>query len=252
MSEFDDRLSRVVEQAIYGDFILGIIHNLSTPLSGILGGAQLMEMRLKNWMNLFQNLSIPDSEAFEKIIKEHEKNIGNVELVIRNARNLSELISNMVQVHNKTVIEETEVISLGDFIKQVFKFLEGSMVFKHQVKKEYNIPTDLHPVRFVFNHLAQLLIEWIRRCLPALDQKKSPQLNVTITQQKAQTVLVLTLNVPFEESPPLADFPTELIPFISGIRLPFSYYIERLEHKGHRIELNTSVNETTLQITIQR
>jgi hypothetical protein len=251
MSDFNDRLSRVLEQSIYGDFILGIIHNLSTPLSGILGGAQLLEMRLKNWMNLFQNLSSSDKETLEKIIKEHEKNIGNVELVIRNARNLSELISNMVQVHNKTVIEEAEVVSLSEFLKQVFKFLEGNMIFKHQVKKEFVIPTDLHPVRFVYNHVAQLLIEWVRRCLPALDQEKSPQLNVTVEQNDKNTILMLKLNVPFEESPPLADFPTELIPFLQGIRLPFSYYTKRLQHAGHQVELKTDNHETTLQITFQ-
>jgi len=252
MAEFDDRLSRVLEQAIYGDFILGIIHNLSTPLSGILGGSQLLEMRIKNWMSMFQNLSIPASEALEKIIKEHEKNIGNVELVIRNARSLSEQISNLVQIHNKTVIEEVEVISVNEFLKQVFKFVEGSMVFKHQVKKEYNIPADLHPVRFVFNHITQLLIEWIRRCTPALDRKKSPQLDVTVDQNDKHTILKLKLNVPFDESPPLTDFPTELVPFGLGIRLPFSYYIERLENEGHHIELKTGKRESSLQITILR
>ena len=124
MAEFDERLSRVLEQSIYGDFILGIIHNLSTPLSGILGGAQLLEMRLKNWMDTITNLPTQDSDALEKILADHKKNIGNVELIIRNARSLSELISNMVQTHNKSVIEDTEVINLLEFLKQVFKFLE--------------------------------------------------------------------------------------------------------------------------------
>jgi hypothetical protein len=130
--------------------------------------------------------------------------------------------------------------------------MEGSMVFKHQVKKEYNVPEDLHPVRFVFNHVAQLLIEWIRRCLPALDKEKSPELSVIITQEKARLTLKLTLNVPLEESASLNEFPTELIPFEIGIRLPISYYIERLERQGHQVELKNESQKTVLQIVFPR
>jgi nitrogen-specific signal transduction histidine kinase len=249
MSEFDDRFRRILEQAIYGDFILGIIHNLSTPLSGILGGAQLLEMRLKNWIALIENLPIQDEEAIEKILTDHRKNIGNIELIIRNARSLSELISNMVQTQNKSVMEEIEVTSIHEFLKHVFKFLEGNMVFKHQVKKIDNLPEILPPVRMVYNHTAQLIFEWIRRCLPALDKHASPKLVSSAQVEGGQVVLTLTLNVPFDESPPLDNFPQELIPLAGGIRLPLSYYTHRLEQDGHTVDVITEDSGTTLEIT---
>jgi hypothetical protein len=249
MTEFDERLSRVLEQSIYGDFILGIIHNLSTPLSGILGGAQLLEMRMKAWTELLKNLPIDDSDALQKIFKDHEKNIGNVELIIRNARNLSDLISNMVQTQNKSVLEDVEVINLQEFLRQVLKFLEGDMVFKHQVKKNIDIPEGIPPLRFVYNHVSQLLIEWIRRCLPALEHHEVPKLDISVTREDKKTTLKLTLNVVLEENEPLRDMPGGLIPFVKGLRLPFSFYIDRINALGQSAELTKHDHETTLTVT---
>ncbi len=251
MTEFEERLSRVLEQAIYGDFILGIIHNLSTPLSGILGGAQLLEMRLKNWVTLIQDVASDQPEVQEKIQTDHQKNIGNVELIIRNAKNLSELIANMVQTHNKGVIEEQEVVNLPEFLRQVFKFLESNIVFKHQVKKYYDVPEKVPPLRIIYNHVAQLVIEWVRRCLPAMEAQKTSNLYVTIDATDEFTAMTISLSVPFEETDPLNDFPRELIPFERGLRLPLSLYIQRVEKMGHQVQVTNSDGKATLKITFQ-
>ena len=252
MTEFEERLSRVLEQAIYGDFILGIIHNLSTPLSGILGGAQLLEMRLKNWINLIQDVASDQPEVQEKIQTDHQKNIGNVELIIRNAKNLSELIANMVQTHNKGVIEEQEVVNLPEFLRQVFKFLEGNMVFKHQVKKHYDVPESVPPLRIVYNQVAQLVIEWVRRCLPAMEAQKASHLYVKIDTTDEFAAMTLSISVPYEEADPLNDFPQELIPFERGLRLPLSLYIQRVEKAGHQVQVMDNDGNATLKITFQR
>jgi signal transduction histidine kinase len=252
MTEFDERLSRVLEQSIYGDFILGIIHNLSTPLSGILGGAQLLEMRLKNWSQLIDGLPDDNTEMLEKIRKEHEKNMGNVELIIRNARNLSELISNMVQAQNKSAIEEIEVINLSEFLRQVFKFMEGDMVFKHQVKKEYHVPEHVPPLRFIYNHVMQLIIEWIRRCLPSLERHEAPRLGISIEVAQDQVTLILVINVPLLEADPLPDLSEDLIPLARGLRLPLSFYLDRAQSGNVIADLTKGASDTTLRIIFPR
>ena len=252
MAEFEERLSRVLEQAIYGDFILGIIHNLSTPLSGILGGAQLLEMRLNNWIALIQGETSAQPEVQEKIQTDHQKNISNVELIIRNAKNLSELIANMVQTHNKSVIEDQEVVNLPEFLRQVFKFLESNMVFKHQVKKHFDVPERVPPLRIIYNHVAQLLIEWIRRCLPAMEAQKNSHIYVKINTADNIIALTLSLSVPFEEANSLQDFPGELIPFERGLRLPLSLYVKRVEKSGHQVQVTDNDGKATLKVTFQR
>jgi signal transduction histidine kinase len=252
MSEFDERLSRVLEQSIYGDFILGIIHNLSTPLSGILGGAQLLEMRLKYWTEMIKQLPDANSEIMEKIRIDHEKNMGNAELIIRNARNLSELISNMVQAQNKSAIEEVEVINLGEFLRQVFKFMEGDMVFKHQVKKEYHVPEHVPPLRFTYNHAAQLIIEWIRRCLPVLEKQEAPRLDIFIESAQDQITLTLVINAPLEEADPLPGPPENLIPLARGLRLPLAFYIDRIQSGNVTVDIAKGTTETSLRITFPR
>jgi signal transduction histidine kinase len=252
MTEFSERFSRILEQSIYGDFILGIIHNLSTPLSGILGGAQLLEMRMKNWSELIKVLPESNPEIMDKIKKDHEKNMANVELIIRNARNLSELISNMVQAQNKSAVEEIEVINLGEFLRQVFKFLEGDMVFKHQVKKEYHAPEQVPPLRFIYNHVAQLIIEWIRRCLPALEMQESPHLDIHIDSTANKVELSLILNVPLVEADPLETPSEGLVPLARGLRLPLAFYIDRIQVGNVSADVTTAVSETTLRIIFPR
>jgi len=252
MTEFDERLSRVLEQSIYGDLILGIIHNLSTPLSGILGGAQLLEMRMKNWTEMVQNLTAGDSDILEKIRKDHDKNVGNVELIIRNARNLSDLVSNMVQAQNKSAVEEIEVINLQEFLRQVLKFLDGDMVFKHQVKKVFRVPDSVPPLRFIYNHASQLIIEWIRRCLPALEKQESPRLDVLIEPQSQQVDLRLTLNVRLVESDPMTDLPGNLVPFLRGIRLPLKFYLDRVNSGKVQVDASSGEDRTTLHFVFPR
>ena len=145
--------------------------------------------------------------------------------------------TNMVQTQNKSVLEDVEVISLPEFLNQVFKFLEGDMVFKHQVKKEYQIPGQVPPLRFIYNHVAQLIIEWIRRCLPAMDQIDAPSIVINIVTEQNQVIAKLTVNVPFKDK---------------GLRLPFSFYIDRLTLKDIIVEHLTTDTENSLIITFPR
>ncbi len=112
------------KRAAFSLVIAGIIHNLRGPLSGILGGADLLAMS-------FNKLNIPP--------KELEKLNSFLEIIKIGTNKLDTMINSMMIKAKTDETSNIEVKDLNVLIKRELTFLEANLEFKNRIKKDIDL-----------------------------------------------------------------------------------------------------------------
>ncbi|MBI5058542.1 hypothetical protein HZB60_02035 [candidate division KSB1 bacterium] len=159
-----------VELAFLGSLLPGIIHNMATPLSGVLGATQLLEHRAEQIQHLIDNGRDAATERRD-LAAQLERNRTNVEILSRNAQHLANILHSLVQRINNTSGVSPDFYPLNDLIESEVRFLDSNLQFKHRVKKELDLHPDLPSVSFVYGQLAALIDEFACYAITRQDPK---------------------------------------------------------------------------------
>jgi len=112
------------KKAAFSLVIAGIIHNLKGPLSGILGGADLLSLS-------FNKLNIPP--------KDLEKLNSFLDIIKIGTNKLDTMINSMMIKAKTDETSNIEVKDLNLLIKRELTFLEANLEFKNRIKKEIDL-----------------------------------------------------------------------------------------------------------------
>lgn len=115
------------KKAAFSLVIAGIIHNLKGPLSGILGGADLLSLS-------FNKLDIPP--------KDLEKLNSFLDIIKIGTNKLDTMINSMMIKAKTDETSNIEVKDLNLLIKRELTFLEANLEFKNRIKKEIDLYDD--------------------------------------------------------------------------------------------------------------
>jgi hypothetical protein len=152
---------QALDLAFLGSLLPGIIHNLATPLSGVLGATQLLEKRASTIEELVGQLeSLSEAERGE-LVKQFDRNRTNVDILSRNAKHLADLLQVLVQRINRCSGVTPEYYSLNDLLQNELRFLESNLSFKHKVKKQVSLAPNMPLVKYVYGHIAAALDEFV-------------------------------------------------------------------------------------------
>ena len=108
----DERISipyALFESARLGALLPGIVHNLSTPLSGIIGGIQLLETRSLNIAEAIEKLDESINPQWREILEQLKRNQKNIGLISRNAESLTGLLRNLVTRISRSSIKNPDI-----------------------------------------------------------------------------------------------------------------------------------------------
>lgn len=177
----DNMLSQVESQRVnfqsldmefLGSLLPGIIHNLSTPLSGVLGATQLLEMRADSISNIIKYKDVISEDAREELLRQLEKNSSNIQIVARNARYLSEILRILVHRINRYNRIVRESVDINELLRIELRFLEADLAFKHKVRKALDVDENMPQVQITYAHLASAIDEFVGHVLSAHDIKR--------------------------------------------------------------------------------
>ncbi|CAN2041322.1 histidine kinase [Candidatus Magnetomoraceae bacterium gMMP-15] len=156
-------LIRSERQAAFSLMIQGIIHNLKNPLSGILGGAYLVNT-LKNKFNKMAD-QYPVAPNFQSDLKK----LANCATVIQGAgKQLKEMIDSMMAKSQSDKSDKIETINLNAILQQEIDFLGADRHFMHKIKKHINLKKEDLFVKVVPSEIAQVFQNLIRNSIHAL------------------------------------------------------------------------------------
>ena len=224
------------EAAKLGELVPGIIHNLSTPLSGVLGGVQLLEMRSLSIAETLEKLDDHSDDIKQELSEHLKRHQKSVDLISRNTQNLSNLLQNLSTRLTRFSIKTPDIYGLNQLIEMELRYLEFHLNFKHRVRRRLTLGKDLPPLRCVFSHFARGVDEIIYTAMGQHDSQKESLLEIDVITMAEPDQLVLRLNcsIDYARFDEMLSSPIES----HGTMLP--YYIHQLQEDNWDVEMRPS------------
>jgi nitrogen-specific signal transduction histidine kinase len=169
-----------------GKLILGIGHNMNSPLAGIMGRAQLcMEREERERRELLARKDTMPEEEFEKQLKRYEKNLRDLSSINEATVRLSLLIKNMTYKGNQEQNEAVQYLNLNDLLREELSFLEANMYFKHEVTKHYKFAESLPHIKGVYSDFSQSLMTIVQKALDDMRSAQKKELTVSTSSNSS-------------------------------------------------------------------
>ena len=150
----------------YGKLLSGLIHNLNTPLMGLSGRVELLQMKFD------------DEKSFNQINTQLDK--------------INHMLLATAYLLDKDNCDRDLEIDLKAFLENYFSFLYTDMRFKHQIEKELNFePFSLSINASDLLNCLHTIVDYI---LNYIDDKTTLIVNNTTIENKPVINITLQLN----------------------------------------------------------
>ncbi|HBD08028.1 MAG TPA: hypothetical protein DCZ69_07175 [Syntrophobacteraceae bacterium] len=142
LNEYRQRLSEVESLALAGQHLAGILHNLISPLSNIMGNAQMLRMLY------------PEMERLEKIEAQ--------------AVRMEKIIGTILGKLKHSQARQEESVQLNEILREEVIFLEAHPFFKHEVHTILDLAPELPEFMGVAADVSQVFGNLLRNAVEAL------------------------------------------------------------------------------------
>ncbi len=177
LKERTRKLIQTERQAAVSLSIQGILHNLKNPLTGIIGGTEIISEIIKDYKN--QNESL---EACNETILKIARNKSIIE---KSSEKLMNIINTILIKGRKDRNAEFEIIDLNELIKQEQQYIEADNNYHLDVA----IKTEFSPEQLLCNvipvEIAQVLHNLVKNSIDALREEcESPIIQIKTGKDK--------------------------------------------------------------------
>jgi signal transduction histidine kinase len=239
-SESEGQEFQSLELSFVGSLLPGILHNIATPLSGVIGATQLMEMRNVDQDKILERLDSANQQATEELTALLRKNKTNLDIIERNATQLIDLVHVLVQRFQRSSVRRKLPQSLNELLKNELVFLHANLVFKHKVRREVQLSDEPFAVSFSYPHIIGIVDEFVTKVIDAHDTK--------------QGMANMSFATRFEEDMGLLEMKADYMPFANDLRGidTFGIYLARIREDGCDYRFDSELGKAELSLTIPR
>lgn len=146
--------------AFIGRCVKGIAHNINTPLSAIMGRAEMLQMRLQK-INQTLSSGWETGDDLEKCIRD----IG---LIIENSMRVSDTVKNAMQKSINVESMKVQSLNIGRILHEELLFYNADMEYKHNIDKEIDIEERIPAIQGVFVHFSNSIVEILDNSIRAV------------------------------------------------------------------------------------
>ena len=229
-----------LEREFLGSMLPGIVHNLATPLSGVIGATQLLEMRVGEQDRLLGELERGVSQSAEALRTQHHKSRSNLDIMSRNARHLTELLQVIIRRFHRAAQETTGPMSLFELVSNELQFLDANLTYKHKVRKRFDLAKDQYTVFGVFRHVVAVIDEFVLCTLAVHDFSRGlVEMNVTTNFANSSGELELEAKYFETDEEPL---------HITALKM----YLARTAENGATYEIEQHKGSLRVKLTLPR
>ncbi|MGA1795536.1 MAG: ATP-binding protein [bacterium] len=179
------RLIHAEKQAIIGNSVQGVVHNILNPLTVIAGRAELLQAE----MNQIERMHEEDSaqDPFRKEILEVLGRFSqDVTAIYQNSQKIFQIVENILKKSSMEREVTPSSLDINNMIIQEMEFFKSDLYFKHQVKKNYDLDPSLKTINMVYSHLSQVLDNLVKNAIEAMYDSQVKEIAITTYQDKEQ------------------------------------------------------------------
>ncbi len=144
--------------AFAGRHLKGIVHNINTPLSAVMGRSEMLNMRLSK---IASTESGVDKAEMEKCLRD-------VALVIENSSRISDILKNAMQKSIRADNYDRHPVSISQVLQEDLTFYMADMQFKHNVEKHIDIDENVPSIMANYVDISNSFMEILDNALNAM------------------------------------------------------------------------------------
>lgn len=172
-------------QAVVGQMVQGIVHNLRGPLMVVHGRTDIMSRIVRN---------LPEGAHTNfKGIEDIKRNLSALLEGVNRAELLVDVL--LAKGRKEATIEENS-LNLNEIIKHELHFLEADMFIRHEIKKRFQFDSTIPEILGIYSDFSQVVYNLTRNAADAM--KESPLKELTIETSHDDENIYLT----FEDTGP--------------------------------------------------
>jgi two-component system, NtrC family, sensor kinase len=157
--------------AYTGSLINGTAHNINTPLSAILGRADILRLRSERIMQRMDD---------QELLQEFTKCRRDIGLIIDNCNRISELVKNAVFRCTAACHNDSRSVNISRVLQEDIDFLMADMEFKHNVEKCIQLDMSIPLIIGLPVHFSNSFMEIITNALEAMQGTAEKKLSVIV------------------------------------------------------------------------
>jgi len=156
--------------AMIGTLMRGIMHNINTPLSAILGRSEMAQLRIKMLKDKSSD-HVSGAAEFEKIARD-------LTLIIENTQRVSSILKNVTQKSVNEQLGETQPINLSSLLKDELSFLDADMTFKHKIEKVCYLDETIPCIQGVYSDFSRSFMHLLDNSMRAMECTAQQKLTI--------------------------------------------------------------------------
>jgi signal transduction histidine kinase len=165
-------LVRKERQAIIGQLVQGMIHNLKSPLSVAKVQAQLTCSKAETLLSCAERAgNEPVCDLIEDVMLNQGRILNAIEKV-------DEIIQNLLEKSRHESCPRGEAIDLNALISRELIFLESNPRIKHDISKELVLDTNLPMVKGVYSDFSQVVYNLVQNAVDAMEESPQKRLRI--------------------------------------------------------------------------
>ena len=159
-------------QAVVGQMVQGIVHNIRGPLMAASCG---LEMGLDLSKTFLENTSDDRNEA-EKWVQKITHQLHSATEAVKKA---DRLIQNLLVKGRQDAVENRQKLDLNDLIRKEVEFLDADMEVKHGIKKVLNLAPSIPTLSGVYSDFSQVIYDMVTNASDAMRHSEKKELTIT-------------------------------------------------------------------------
>jgi len=171
-------------QAVFGQMVQGIIHNINNPLMAVSGFSEIAKMKLLNFIKLLENRIDEDGMALLKDI------MKNMEKVSSAADMTKSIVNTLLGKSRDESIEYKREIDLNELIKREVEFLKADSELKHTIKIDLDLNPSITKIFGIYTDFSQVTANLMKNAVDAMINSPKKELGIS-TKQDSKNIYVL-------------------------------------------------------------
>ncbi len=176
---------QITSLAYTGSLLKGTAHNLNTPLSSILGRADILRLRLDRVVD-----RITDPVAMQ----EFEKCRRDINLIIENSNRVSSIVKNAVHRSITAIQNDTKPVNIACLLRDDLEFFQSDMEFKHNTEKKFSIDISVPAIMGAHVHFSNSFTEILENAQAAMLGNETKILTISVQSEAGSIVVVMSDN----------------------------------------------------------
>ena len=181
----------ILALAHIGSSIKGIVHNINSPLSAVLGRAEMLQIRLNKLKTANSDPSLND------II---DKCLIDAEVVITNCSKVNSLTSNLMQKSISCGSGERGLLNLSNLFQEEVFFMNANMEFKHNIRKDVRIEDNVFLNNAIYVDFSNTFNEIVENIINVLKDQEEKKISIKLISANDNIIMEFGDNGPGIES----------------------------------------------------